>query len=89
MKHRMIRPDIKGRITLGSLAKGVSSFSITVTKGNRIILEPYVEIPANEKWLFNNKMALNKVKQGLKEASQNKLSHLGSFAKHIEESDEQ
>lgn len=64
---KTVRPDSKGRITLGHLAHGVSSYIITRDKYNRIILEPRVEIPAKEKWLFDNKTALNQVKRGLKD----------------------
>jgi hypothetical protein len=38
-----------------------------------------VEIPAHEAWLFRNKEALHKVKQGLEQKGSVKR---GSFAKH-------
>ena len=76
-----IRPDAKGRITLGTLARGISSFQITVDAGGRIILEPYMEIPAREKWLFENPDALNAVRAGLTQAAQGRLLSRGSFAK--------
>jgi hypothetical protein len=65
---KSIKPDSKGRITLGSLAEGVSSFKVMVDQFQRIILEPMVEIPASEKWIYNNKEALSSVKQGLQDA---------------------
>lgn len=85
---RTVRPDAKGRITLGHLADGVSSFIITQDKYNRIILEPRVEIPAKEKWLFDNKDALNKVKRGLEDSAAGRVKNRGSFAKYIEDDDE-
>lgn len=43
----MLKPDSKGRITLGKLAAGVSSFHVTVDKSTEnIMLEPYCEIPS-------------------------------------------
>ena len=54
-KIKMVRPDSKGRIALGSLAKGISSFAIRQDRHNYIILEPFVEIPAHEQWLHQNK----------------------------------
>jgi len=81
----MLRPDSKGRITLGHLADGISGFSVTKDKDNRLILEPYTEIPAREKWLFNNKLVLNKVKQGLEDAASNRFSEKGSFAKYVDD----
>ena len=79
MLNKMLRPDSKGRITLGHLANGISGFSVTLDKNNRIILEPYAEIPAQEKWLFDNKTALNKVKQGLKDSAAGRVSKRSGF----------
>lgn len=85
MKRKMVRPDSKGRISLGHLADGISGFMITETKDHKIILEPYTEIPAREKWLFDNKIALNKVKKGLKEAADGKVSKKGNFEKFVDD----
>lgn len=82
---KIVRPDSKGRITLGHLADGVSKFAITIGKHNTIILEPYVEIPQKEKWLFENEAATQSVKRGIKEASEGKLRNLGSFSKHLKD----
>ena len=80
-KALTIRPDAKGRITLGRLACGVSSFHATTDAKGRIILEPYTEIPASEKWLFDNKPTLTAVKEGLNQAGQGHVKSRGSFAK--------
>lgn len=85
MMLKMIRPDAKGRITLGRLAKGVSGFALIETKDHKIILEPYAEIPAREKWLFDNKTALKKVEQGLKDAAAGRLVKRGSFSKFADD----
>ena len=79
-KALTIRPDSKGRITLGKLARGVSSFQATLDAEGRIILEPYAEIPAREKWLFENKSALTAVREGLEQSTQGKVRTRGSFA---------
>lgn len=81
---KTIKPDAKGRVCLGDLANGISSFHLKVDKNHRIILDPLVEVPAREKWLFDNKPALESVRQGLKEAKEGKLHDLGSFAKHLD-----
>ncbi len=88
MLRRMVRPDAKGRITLGSLAEGVSGFLITKDKDDRLILEPFTEIPAREKWVFENKLVLKKLSQGIKDASSNHVYDKGSFAKYIDEDPE-
>ena len=79
-KALTIRPDAKGRITLGKLARGVSSFHATTDSKGRIILEPFTEIPAREKWLFDNKPALAAVKEGLGQAAQGRVNPRGSFS---------
>ena len=77
-----LRPDAKGRITLGKLAEGVSSYRARRQKDGKIVLEPFVEIPADEQWLYDNKEALASVKQGLADAKAGRLVSLGSFAKY-------
>ena len=79
-----IRPDSKGRVSLGKLAKGVSSFHVVKNADGIITLEPFVEIPAREKWLYDNDEALEAVKAGLKEAVKNPLVDRGSFANYAE-----
>lgn len=85
MLLKKLRPDSKGRIALGHLADGVSSFVVTETKDHKIILEPFTEIPTHEKWLFANKTALKKVEQGLKDAAEGRIFSLGSFSKFVDD----
>lgn len=85
---KTVRPDSKGRITLGHLADGISSFIVTLDKNNRIILEPRVEISAKERWLFDNKTALNQVKQGLKDSAAGRTKSRGSFVKYVDDDSE-
>ena len=82
---RTVRPDSKGRIALGVLAKGISSFVISLDAQHRIILEPLVEIPAQEQWLFKNKKALHQVKQGIEDSGKGKVKSRSSFAKFKDE----
>jgi len=84
---KVLRPDAKGRVALGALAKGVSSFRVSID-GDRIILEPYAEVPAREKWLFEEPKALASVKRGLSDAAAGKVKSRGSFARHAEDPDE-
>ncbi|MEX0914457.1 MAG: hypothetical protein WD397_04645 [Wenzhouxiangellaceae bacterium] len=80
-----LRPDAKGRINLGKLAQGVSSFRARRTEDGNIILEPFTEIPAREKWLFDNEVALGAVKAGLEQAAAGQTRPLGSFARYADE----
>lgn len=80
-----LRPDAKGRINLGKLAQGVSSFRARRLEDGNILLEPFTEIPAREKWLFENEAALGAVKSGLEQAASGQTRDLGSFAKYAHE----
>lgn len=86
--RKTVRPDSKGRITLGKLASGVSSFKAYKDKKGRIILEPQVEVPAAEAWLWKNPAAMKAVQQGLKDSAEGKVVERGSFAQYADEADE-
>jgi hypothetical protein len=83
-----VRPDAKGRVTLSKLANGISSFNVSRDEDGRLLLEPMVEIPAREKWLYENKEALSSVRRGLADAKAGRVKSLGSFAKFAKEDDE-
>jgi hypothetical protein len=76
---QQLRPDSKGRITLGKLAEGVSSFRMQKLEDGKILLEPFTEIPPREAWLYDNGGAIAAVKAGLKQAADGKTRSLGSF----------
>lgn len=82
---QQLRPDSKGRISLGKLAQGVSSFRARRMEDGSIVLEPFTEIPAREKWLFDNPVALGAVKAGLDQAAAGKTRAIGSFAQYADE----
>lgn len=84
-----VRPDSKGRVTLSKLTKGVSSYTVSQDEEGRLLFEPMVEIPAREKWLFNNPEALLSVRRGIADAKVGKIKSLGSFADYAEEEDEE
>jgi len=72
--------DSKKRISLTKLLPSGKISSVRAYKENeKIILEPMVEIPAREAWLYENEAALKKVKTGL---SQKGTIKRGSFAKY-------
>lgn len=83
-----VRPDSKGRVTLSRLADGVSSYNVLQDGDGRLLLEPMVEIPAREKWIFDHPEALKSVRRGLVDAKVGKIKSLGSFAKYLEEDNE-
>jgi len=62
----ILRPDAKGKVNLGDLAAGVSSYRVTVGEHGMLTLTPYAEIPFSDKWIFENQDILEKVKQQFK-----------------------
>ena len=66
MKDIILRPDAKGKISLGEYVQGISSYRATIEEDGRIILQPYTEIPYSEKWIFDSPEILQKLKQQLK-----------------------
>jgi len=88
LSEKVLRPDSKGRICLGKLAQGISSFRVSIDDRQRIVLEPFAEIPATEKWLFENPDARESVRRGLDDAAEGRVSDRGSFAQYGDEPDD-
>src|ERR1700730_8979974 len=53
----------------------VSSFRAH-QEGNKIILEPLVEIPSEEHWLYKNSEAMDSVMKGLEDIKEGRVSEL-------------
>ena len=85
---KIVRPDSKGRVTLGNLASGVSSFKVSVDSQGRLVLEPQVEVPAAEAWLWKNQAALASVQKGIKEAGEGKRVKRESYASFARDGEE-
>jgi len=68
--------DGRKRLTLAELPKGSKRVRIYKNDRGEVLLQPVIEIPASEAWLFKNEEALESVKKGLKEASEGKISKL-------------
>ena len=72
--------DSKKRISLTKLLPPGNIRSVRAyTDGLRIVLEPMMEVPIEEAWLFKNRDSLKKVLTGL---SQKGSVKRGSFAKY-------
>ncbi len=71
--------DSKKRVTLSKLLPPGNIRSVRAyTDGHKIVLEPMVEVPIEDAWLFENRDTLKKVLTGL---SQKGTIKRGSFAK--------
>lgn len=83
MKEFVVRPDTKGRICIGKMADGISSFKASFDEeSHRIILEPYTEIPYRERWLFSNKEAMRSVLDGMQDSLEGRVKEAGSFSEY-------
>jgi hypothetical protein len=83
MKAIHLTVDSKNRITLTKLIPATNISSVKAyTRDHKIILEPLVEIPAKEVWLYKNKRALKKVQKGLSQPGTVKRV---SFSKYVDE----
>ena len=83
-----LRPDAKGRITLGKMSDGISSFHVKQNLDGSIVLKPYVEIALEDSWLARNPEALRAVLQGLQDLKEGHVHDLGDFTQFIEDDDE-
>jgi hypothetical protein len=72
---------------LGALAKGISSYRVHKEEGGRLVLEPFVEIPERERWLYKNPEALAMVERGLRESAEVNTVRMGSFAQYLDDED--
>lgn len=67
MEEATLRPDSKGRLNLGDLAQGVSSYRVTKGENGSLTLKPYFEVSFEEKWIFDNEETLEKIKHQLQQ----------------------
>jgi len=68
--------DSRNRLTLGDLLEGYKRVRLYKNDRGEVLLQPIVEIPSSELWLFENKDALESVRKGLKDASEGKITKL-------------
>ena len=80
-----VRPDAKGRITLGALAKGVSSYRIHIEADGKLFLEPFAEIPMRERWIYENPEISASIDRGIADAKAGRVVSRGSFKKYLTE----
>lgn len=69
MSEIILRPDSKGRLNLGDLAKDVSSYRVIKEECGKLTLIPYSEIPYEDKWIFENKDIIQKIKEEFEKTS--------------------
>lgn len=85
MKKIQVWPDARNRVCLTKVFTELPSSFYIYRENGKIVLEPVVEIPAEEAWLFKpeNKHLLEELKKGLKQKG---TISRGSFAKYAKKS---
>jgi len=53
--------DERNRLTVGEILKGCKRIRLYRNVSGEVLLQPIVEIPASELWLFQNTEAINSV----------------------------
>jgi hypothetical protein len=77
----VVRPDSRGRLTLGQLARA-KSYRVMVNDAGQILLDPVVSISERELWLWQNPDALASVQRGIKQSAAGETHDLGSFTQY-------
>jgi len=78
-----VRPDSRGRLTLGQVIKA-KSYRVMLNEAGQILLDPVVTIPERELWLWQNPDALASVERGIEQTSTEETHDLGSFAQYAD-----
>jgi hypothetical protein len=74
--------DSKKRVSLTKLLPPGNIRSVRAyTDGPRIVLEPMMEVPVEEAWLFENRESLKKVLTGLSQKGSIKRRSFAKYAK--------
>ena len=81
--EEVVQSDSQGNIAFETGIKS-KTYRVLTNDLGQILLEPIVDIPERERWLFENPEALAAVKQGLKEAAEGKGEYIGSFAQYVD-----
>lgn len=78
--HRVasnVKPDARKRITLSEACQiDDVTYHVYCNEIGQIIFNPQISIPASEAWLYKNPEAHEAVADGLKEASEGKISKI-------------
>jgi hypothetical protein len=75
--------DKRGRLTLGVEATS-KKYRVMKNQSGQILLDPVVNIPERELWLWKNPEAQASLEKGMQQAATGELHDLGSFAEYTD-----
>jgi hypothetical protein len=85
--------DSKFRICLGNLLSKeerdqLSSFRVSRQSDGKIVLDPLIEIPAREHWIYKNPKALASLMKGIEDAKAGRIVEMDiDFSQFLDEDD--
>ena len=81
-----VKPDAKRRVYLPKvLVREGVTYHIYANSAGQIVLDPQVTISVSEAWLFENKIALASVDQGMSESAKGHVIDRGSFSGYMKD----
>ena len=88
-----VAADSRGRVTLSKQIQQLHTriqiangrFNVYVNDAGQIVLDPTMEIPVREQWIYKNPKALKALQRGLASAVTKPLVDAGSFAKYADD----
>lgn len=82
VKKSAVRPDERGRITLGDVVQD-SEYRVLVNEAGQVLLDPVVTlaVPASEAWIWENPGVRASMGRAMQQAAKGEFVSLGSFAK--------
>lgn len=88
-----VNMDNKHRICLNRILskeerETFNSFRI-YREGGKIVLEPIMEVPTQDHWIYKNPEALTSLMKGIKDAEEGRMHDLGSFAQYATEDEDE
>ena len=92
---KKVQMDNKFRISLGHfLSKDererLSSFRVSRQKDGKIVLDPLIELPAREHWIFKNPEALASLLRGIEDAKAGRIVGVDfDFSQFLDEEDKE
>lgn len=93
-KHiNKVQMDNKFRVCLGNfLSKEerdqLSSFRVSRQADGKIVLDPLIEIPAREHWIYKNPEALDSLMKGMEDAKADRVVEMDiDFSQFLDEED--
>lgn len=94
-KVNKVQIDDKYRVCLGSFLsqeerEQLSSFRVTRQEDGKIVLDPLVEIPARDHWIYKNPEALSSLMRGIEDAKNGRIVDVDiDFSQFIDDKNEQ